>query len=250
MNAVVPVIQPGLQISGAAPEQRSHSLAPPQLVCLQIYLPDRVLSGFGDAPQPLFALAQRLFGPLLFGDVALRSPGADHGPVLHDAGQVVQEVFRVPVPIDLMRYGVHQVETGAPEGAKMFDVPRVRPDEQFANPRAQDLIRGLVAVHLRHRVVALGEVSVFKDHLDLLALRQIDRDRLFEFEAPDRFRTIRDESAVTLLALPQVSHSPRSLDRLPAPVGYLRYNLDLPRLPVARRILADYNPRHIMSVLD
>src|SRR6266545_1529642 len=52
MNAVKPVLQSGLQISGAGPEQRPRPFAPPQLVRLQIDLPDRILSGFGDAPQP------------------------------------------------------------------------------------------------------------------------------------------------------------------------------------------------------
>src|SRR2546425_12609042 len=122
-----------------------------------------------------------------------------------------------------MRFGVRQVEPGAPEGAEMGDVPRIRPDEQIADPRAHDLTRGLVTVHPRHRVVALGEVSIFEEHLDLLVFRQVDRDRLFEFEAPDRFRTIRDESAVTLLALLQTSHGSRPLDRLPASVSHLRY---------------------------
>src|SRR6266540_3024242 len=41
----------------------------------------------------------------------------------------------------------------------------------------------------------------------------------------------------------------RSLIRLPASVGHLRYKLDLPSLPLARRLLADNHPRHIMAVL-
>src|SRR6266540_3265566 len=103
------------------------------------------------------------------------------------------------------------------------------------------------------RLLALGDITMYSPTADdglIFHFGQIDRNRLFEFEAPDRLRIVRDESAVTLLALSQVSYRPRSLDGLPAPVGYLRYKLDLPRLPVARRLLADSHLRHIMSVLD
>src|SRR5215475_4139401 len=136
------------------------------------------------------------------------------------------------------------------EGAKIFDVLRVRSDHQIADPRAYYLIRGFVTIHPRHGVVAFGEVAVFQGHLDLLVFGQVNRDRPFHFAAPDRFRTIRDEGAVAFITLPQTPQRPRPLNRLPASVGYLRYKLDLPGFPVSRRLLADNNPRHVMSAFD
>jgi hypothetical protein len=116
------------------------------------------------------------------------------------------------MPIDFIRFGVRNVVTGAPEGANLVDVSRVRPDEQITDPRSSDLVRGFVAVHTRHRVVAFGQVSVFEYHIYLLVFRQIDGYRLFEFDAPDRFRAIRDESAVTLITLSQCSYRPGQLN--------------------------------------
>src|SRR5262249_9690432 len=133
------------------------------------------------------------------------SPNADNGPILHDPGQVVQEISRIPSPIDLPRFGVSQIETRTAEVAKMIYVMRIRLGEQFADRRANDLIRGLVTIHPRHRVVAFGEISVFENHLDLLVFGQFDRNWLFHFEAPDRFRTIRDEGAIAFFALPETS---------------------------------------------
>src|SRR5262249_59619912 len=89
----------------------------------------------------------------------------------------------------------------------------------------------------------------FVEHLDLLILRQRDRDRMFEFESPDRLGTLRDEGAVTLIALSQASYRPRPFHGLPAPVGYFPYKFDLPGRPAAWRLLADGHPCHIMSVL-
>src|SRR5262249_21254175 len=144
---------------------------------------------------------------------------------------------------------VSQAIPGVLEGAKIGDVPRIRPREQVTNPRSHKLIRALVSAHPRQRVIAFGEITESVKHLDLLVLRQCDRDRLFEFEAPDRVRTIRDESAITLLALPNTSYRPRSLDGLPALVGYFLYKLDLPGRPAAWRLLADGHPCRITPVL-
>ena len=85
----------------------------------------------------------------------------------------------------------------------MSDVARIRLDEQIADPRAQNLIRAVITVYPRHGVVAFGEIGDLVKHLDLLVLRQRNRDRPLEFEAPDRFGTLSDESAVTLFALLQ-----------------------------------------------
>src|SRR5215813_1455179 len=125
MNAVVPVLQSGRQFSGAVTEQGSRSLAPPQQVRPQVNLPERVLSGVGDALQPLFALAQRHFNPLLLCDVALRPPGPGYDPIFLNADQVVQEIFRVSAPVNLSRFDIGQAITGTPKGAKKRDVPRV-----------------------------------------------------------------------------------------------------------------------------
>src|SRR5262249_15581304 len=111
--------------SRAVTEQRSRPLAPPQPVRLQVNLPERVLSGFGDSLQSHFALAQRLFGELLLGDVALCSPCADNCPVFFNAVLVVQEVFRISVPIKLARFDIGQAITGKSEGMKKGDILRV-----------------------------------------------------------------------------------------------------------------------------
>src|SRR5262249_48255725 len=125
MNAVVPVLQPGRQFSRAVTEQRSRSLAPPQQVRLQVNLPERVLSGVGDALQPFFALARRHFNPLLLSDVTLRPPGPGYDSIFLNADQVVQEIFRVSAPVNLSRFDVGQAIPGTPEGAKKCDVQRV-----------------------------------------------------------------------------------------------------------------------------
>src|SRR5215475_8149082 len=100
----------------------------------------------------------------------------------------------------------------------MLYVLRIRPGDQIAEPRAYDLIRGLITVKSRHHVVAFGEVRVFVGQFDMLVCRCANRDRLFKFEAPDPFRSSRDEGAVTLLALPQTFHRPGPLNRLPASI--------------------------------
>jgi hypothetical protein len=186
-----------------------------------------------EQPVSLLVLAQRLLRLLALGDVALRSPNADHSPVFHNADQVCQKVFRIPEPIDPMHFGVRQLETCAFEGEHLVYVPWVRPDDQIADPRAYNLICGLVAVKPRHHIVAFGEVGVFEDPLNLFVFRQVDRIRRFHFVAPDRFRTVRDEGAVTLLALPQTFHRPGLLNRLPASVSHFRDKIDFPRLPTA-----------------
>src|SRR5262245_56399562 len=128
-------------------------------------------------------------------------PSSRHDPVFLNADQIVQEIFRVSVPVNLLRFDIGQTITGTSEGAKEGDIPRVRSGEQIANPRSYDLIRAVIPVHLRRRVVAFSQVTKPVQHLDLLILRQRNRDRSFEFEAPDRFGTMLNESAVTLLAL-------------------------------------------------
>src|SRR5262249_60120900 len=125
MDAVVPILQPGRQFSGAVTEERSPSIAPPQNVCLQVNFPERVMTGVGDALQPLFALARRHFNPLLLSDVALRPPGPGYDPIFLNPDQVVQEIFRVPPPVNLSRFNIGQAIPGTPEGAKKCDVQRV-----------------------------------------------------------------------------------------------------------------------------
>src|SRR5262249_28208120 len=181
-----------------------------------------------DAPQPRFALAQRPFDLFYLGDITLYSPAADDGPIFHDAGLVVQKVFCIPIPIDFMSFNISHAVTGALEGAKLGDILRFGPDKQIADPRPQNLIRAVVTVHPRHRVVAFGQVSEFEEHLDLVIFGQRDRDRMFEFESPYRLGTLRDEGAVTLIALSQVSYRPRAFHGLPAPVGYFPYKFDFP----------------------
>src|SRR6266545_2887541 len=135
----------------------------------------------------LLRLAQLVLESLDLGDVALRAPGALHHAVLHDPHEVVQERLGLAVRGPLVGLDVRQSVAGAREGAQHFFVVGVGPDEQVAEPRADELLRRRETVHLGHRVIALGEVAVPVEVLDLLRLGQVDGERLVELQAPDAF---------------------------------------------------------------
>src|SRR5262245_48135924 len=106
MNAVVPILQANAQFCRAMAEQGSRPFAPPQLAGFQVNFPERVLRGVGNAAHPLFALAERFLGSLLLCDVTLRSPGASDGSIFLNANQVIQEVFRVSIPVGFASFDV------------------------------------------------------------------------------------------------------------------------------------------------
>src|SRR5262249_38646875 len=151
--------------------------------------------------------------------------------------------------VNFVRFNVGQTITGLSESVKKSDVLRIRLDEQIAQPCTHNLTRVVVAVHSCHRVVAFSEIRGFKEHFDLLAVGRRDRDRPFEFKSPYRFRTVRYERTVTLIALLQTPCCPGTFDRFPTPVGNGCYELDLFDRPMARRLLMDGHSRLEISAL-
>ena len=109
----------------------------------------------------------------MLGDIALCSPTANKRSILLNGDQVVQEVFRIPVPVDFVTFEVCKTVTRVTYGVKRGNVLRIRRDEQITEPCTGDLIGFVVTVHSRHRVVAFGKVGVLEEHLDLLSRRQI-----------------------------------------------------------------------------
>src|SRR2546430_10388578 len=99
-------------------KQWPGAFAPPQLFCLEINFPESVLRGICNAAQPLFARAQCFVGPLLLADIALCSPTANERSILLNGDQVVQEVFRIPVPVDFVAFKVCKTVTPIPYGVK------------------------------------------------------------------------------------------------------------------------------------
>jgi hypothetical protein len=146
----------------------------------------------------LLARRQRRLDLLARGDVALRAPGADQASVADDADHVVEEVAALAVPAQLVRLGVGDPVAPVNEGAQILEVGGVGPGEQLAERRADDLARALHAVHPGHRVVALGEIGVGVDQVDLLVGREADVDRCPDLAAPDALRGLLDEGAIAL----------------------------------------------------
>src|SRR5262249_33939561 len=149
---------------------------------------DTIWRKVGQQPVPLFARAQRLLSLLLSRDVSLRSPDADNQPILNNGAQAVQDDFGIPVPVHFVCFDIVEVVTVALESTKKLDVLWIRPEQQISDPRAQNLVSAVVAIHARHRVVTFSEVCELVKPVDLLVDRQRYWDRLFEFETKDAFR--------------------------------------------------------------
>src|SRR5881397_2378429 len=135
-------------------KQWPGAFAPPQLFRPEINFPESVLRGICNTAQALFARAQCVLRPLLLGDIALCSPTANQCSVLLNGVQVVQEVFRIPIPVDFVTFKVCKSVTRLPYGVKRGDVVRIRGDEQLTQPYTRDLLSFVVTVHSRHGVVA------------------------------------------------------------------------------------------------
>ena len=119
----------------------------------------------------------------------------------------------MPDPVALVGLDVGEPVPGAQERPEHFHVVRIGSDQQVAEPGAAELLGRRVAVHLGHRVVALGEVAVPVEVLDLLRFGLVDRERLVELDPPDAFGGLGDESPIALLGLVQRRVGPLALDR-------------------------------------
>src|SRR4028118_1585995 len=72
--------------------------------------------------------------------------------------------------------------------------------QEVFEPRADEFARARIAVHARHHVVALGEITRRVDALDLLFGGEMDGDGRVHLETPDRLVALFDEGAITFLA--------------------------------------------------
>src|SRR5918998_617350 len=154
----------------------------------------RVELGEGGEPREL------LLGLLLLRDVPLGAPDPHQQPVLDDTGHVVEDHPLVAVPAGLPGLAVFDPVPGPHRGPQELDVVRVRAGQQVADPGADEVGGALETVHLGHRVVALGEVGVAVEVLQLLPLRQVGRHRRLQLEAPDPLGALIYKSPVALLA--------------------------------------------------
>jgi hypothetical protein len=154
----------------------------------------------GGKGQALLAFPERLLRKVLLRDVPLGAPRPVYPALLDDAEQGVQEDPRPPVPVPLVGEGVLQPVAAADEGEQVLRVGRVGSIQELVQPPAQYLRRPLEAVHPGHRVVALGQVGVAVDPIDLLRLGQVHGERRFQLEAPDALAALGDEGPVALVA--------------------------------------------------
>src|SRR6476469_1891537 len=86
---------------------------------------------------------------------------------------------------------------------KHGDILRIGWNQKILKTRPTNLISVFITVHSSHGVVAFSEVRVLEKHLGLLVGGETERNRLFELVSPDRFRTIFDKGAVTVVAFLQ-----------------------------------------------
>ena len=143
---------------------------------------------------------QLLLQALALGDVVLAAPGAAEEAVLEHPDEVVDEELAVPLPVHLVRLGTLQAVAGADEGEEVVDVVGVGARQEGAQSRADDLGRRGEAVHPRHLVVALGEVAVAVEVVDLLVLGKVGGAGALELEAPAAGRGELEEGVVALFA--------------------------------------------------
>ncbi len=101
------------------------------------------------------------------------------------AGQIIQEVFCLAVSVNFACLDIADVVTGTFEGDEKRNVLRIGFDEQVADPCAEYLMSGVVAIHARHRIVTFGKICELKKKGELLVVAQRHRDRLFELKSPD-----------------------------------------------------------------
>src|SRR5262249_23991612 len=106
---------------------------------------------------------------------------------------------------------------------------------------AEDLIHTGIAVGPCKYIVAFSDIPTFVKKTDLIVFRQCDRYRLDKFITPNPFRTVREESAVPVVAILQPLQRSGPLEGFPAPVRYCCYHIDLFAEPASPRILLDGN---------
>jgi hypothetical protein len=174
-----------------------------EVVAFEVVRVDDVVGVLQQRAVTLLAAPHLLLRRAHEGRVALRAPRAEHPPALQRADEVVEEVAAVPGAVHFDRLGVGQAVARAYEGAQVLDVRGVFADEQVAEPRAEQLLGALEAVHARGRVVALGEIAVSVEEFYLFVFGERCGDGLLKLEAPDAFGAVGDEGAVALLALPE-----------------------------------------------
>src|SRR6185503_8007114 len=94
--------------------------------------------------------------------------------------------------------GVGQAVAGADERADLVAIGGIGDVVERGERNADELARLGVAVHARHRVVALGDAGAAVQAVDLLVLGQRDGDGGLDLEARHALRALRDERAIAL----------------------------------------------------